>query len=416
MFHNKNNHGGGEVGRVCPFCALLCEDAISASGDVAKLPCALARRAYRPAAAALAPPMVGGKACSLEHACKEAGAMLRRARRPLLAGLDTDVAGIRAAVGLAQRCDGILDHMHGDAMSSYAALMREARWFSATMAELRQRADLLLCIGCDFSKAQPLLLQRVMQSGRKKKLLLLASSNIPPAARANSSATLRADLTPSEVPEAIDMIKLRLQSGSSQRDTGSKYAKLWGKYAAAMQQAEYVGVICKVTGGVTSRLAQMRAIMRLVELLNERNRAAIYSIVDGEGTMTAMQVGLWLTGFPLRVAYDHGVISHDPIRYASASLLRNREVDAMLWVSATANAPPPKHSGLPTIVLSRADRPPAGKADVYIPVATPGLSGNGVLFRGDSTVSLPLKAYSKPREQEAEVSQVLGMLTSQLES
>ena len=408
MPHNKNNHGGSEsVGRICPFCALLCEDAVG--GNLAKLPCAVARKGYQ-RGAAVAAPMVRGEECSIERACREAGALLRLARRPLLAGLDTDVAGVRAAVGLAQRCNGVLDHMHGDAMASYAALMREARWFSATLAELRQRADLLLCIGCDFDKTQPLLLQRLMKSGRKKKLMLLASGNVPAAARAGASSVLRPASAPSQVPEAIDMMLLGLKSGS-----GGKRDATWGRHVAALRQAEYVGVICKVSGSVTARLAQMRAVMGLVELLNEKGRAAIYSVTDGEGAMTAMQVGLWLTGFPLRVAYDNGTMRHDPVRYASANLLRNREVDAMLWISATAGAPPPAHPGVPAIALSRADRPPADGVEVHIPVATPGLGGSGVLFRGDSTVSLPLKAHHRPLGQELEVSQALGMLASQLE-
>ncbi|MGV0005147.1 MAG: hypothetical protein ACNYPG_00685 [Candidatus Porifericomitaceae bacterium WSBS_2022_MAG_OTU9] len=405
---NNPKTDSGKAKSICPFCALLCEDVVPASNSaLAKMPCITAQAGYYNDFDQALPAMVRGQPCSLEQAYLHAADILKKVKRPLLAGLDTDVAGIRAAVNLARQCDGILDHMHGDAISSYAAIMREARWFGMTLAELRQRADLVLCIGCDFSKTQPLLLHRIMAPGNKKKLLFIASKNIPSVATTANNRPVKADIATSEVPAAIAQISLYLRGLTAQRrSVGGKAVAFWKRYATAMRQANYVGIIFKPSGNTTERLTQIRAIMQLTELLNEHGRAAIYTVIDGAGTTTAMQTSLWLTGFPLRVAFSNGGIEHDPVRFATKQLLRNREVDALLWVASTSGAAVPAAPGLPKIVLSRADRRQKRNADVYIPVATPGIGGAGVLFRGDSVVALPLRPRSGAIKQP-EVAQVL---------
>ena len=44
----------------------------------------------------------------------------------MIAGLGTDVAGARAAIALAERLGGVVDHMHAAAVLRDLAVMREA--------------------------------------------------------------------------------------------------------------------------------------------------------------------------------------------------------------------------------------------------------------------------------------------------
>ena len=49
---------------------------------------------------------------ALDAAIAEAARLLGASRLPVIAGLGTDVAGARAAIALAQRLGGVVDHMH----------------------------------------------------------------------------------------------------------------------------------------------------------------------------------------------------------------------------------------------------------------------------------------------------------------
>ena len=94
---------------------------------------------------------------------------------------------------------------------------------------------------------------------------------------------------------------------------------------------------------------------------------------------------------PLRTSFAGGAPAHDPLLYATARLLREREVDALVWISTFRPQAPPV-TDLPTIVLAasplRFERPP----EVLIPVGTPGIDHAGEIFRTDGVVALPLAA------------------------
>ena len=55
-------------------------------------------------------PQVGGKDVSLDNAVAEAAKLIGKAALPLYGGLATDVEGMRAALSLAERSGGIVDH------------------------------------------------------------------------------------------------------------------------------------------------------------------------------------------------------------------------------------------------------------------------------------------------------------------
>src|SRR5262249_60339739 len=90
---------------------------------------------------------IDGRPVELQAACAEAARLLDQSRLPLIAGLGTDVAGARAAIRLAQRLGGVIDHMHSDALLRDLDVMRGASMMGTTAAEARLRADVLLLVG-----------------------------------------------------------------------------------------------------------------------------------------------------------------------------------------------------------------------------------------------------------------------------
>jgi len=107
---------------------------------------------------------IGGEPVRLEAAIAEAARLLGASRLPVIAGLGADIAGARAAVALADRIGGVVDHMHSDALLRDLAVMREAGAFMTTPNEARLRGDTLLLVGPGLMKAWPALEARLLQA------------------------------------------------------------------------------------------------------------------------------------------------------------------------------------------------------------------------------------------------------------
>ncbi|HUI97095.1 MAG TPA: formylmethanofuran dehydrogenase, partial [Xanthobacteraceae bacterium] len=98
---------------------------------------------------------IGGKPAALERALAEAARLLAASRCPLISGLGTDIAGARAAILLAERTGGIIDHMHSDALLRDLTVLREAGMMLTTPNEARRRADTLLLVGPSLEREAP---------------------------------------------------------------------------------------------------------------------------------------------------------------------------------------------------------------------------------------------------------------------
>src|SRR6185503_20766893 len=99
--------------------------------------------------------LIDGRPVTLDAAAAEAAKVLAASRLPVFAGLGTDIAGARAAIALAERIGGVIDHMHSDALLRDLVVMREAGAYVTTPNEARVRGDTLLLIGPRLIEAWP---------------------------------------------------------------------------------------------------------------------------------------------------------------------------------------------------------------------------------------------------------------------
>ena len=106
--------------------------------------------------------------------------------------------------------------------------------------------------------------------------------------------------------------------------------------------------------------------------------------------MNANQVSAWISGYPMRTSYARGYPEHDPYHFSTDSLLASGEADALLWVSSFNPERTPPQTSLPTVVFGHPDMRFAQEPTVFIPVGVPGADHNGIAFRSDNVVSLPL--------------------------
>src|SRR5579862_9757248 len=104
---------------------------------------------------------IGGCDVPLEQAIAASAALLRASRCAVIAGLGTDIAGAEAAVELARRIGGALDHKHAAAALHNLDVMREAGWIVTSMQQARALADLVLLVGPGLTRSWQVLAERM---------------------------------------------------------------------------------------------------------------------------------------------------------------------------------------------------------------------------------------------------------------
>lgn len=391
----------------CPFCGLACDDlrvAVSADGiEVLAHGCTTSAKAFaragRPAAQQ---PRIDGVPASLAEAAARAAELLSAARLPLLGGLATDVAGARSVLALADRVGAVTDHLGSAAKLRNLLVLQDAGWITTTLSEVRNRADLIVCVGTDVVSRFPRFFERVVWVAE-------AMFELDPAAR---EIVYLGEATRTDAGVAPDGRKPTLLPCENRRlgeVLGALRAVLAGRRVAAgevagvplaalvslaerMKQARY-GVAAWAAGDLDFAHAELavQALSELVRDLNQTTRFSGLALAGTDGDYTYNQVHTWQTGFPFRTSLATGHPVYDPYHFGTDRLLASGEADALLWLASLNPERPPPATAVPTIVLGHGAMQLPREPEVFIPVATPGVDDSGHFYRADKVVTLPLR-------------------------
>lgn len=389
----------------CPFCSLLCDDlSIRNNSDkltVERHGCAKALKNFErnePNVTAT----IHGKKVSIDDAIIHAASILGDSKQAMFAGSCTDVAGCRELMALAEKSGAIIDHVHGDGMKNNTLVLQNTGWIMTTLAELKNRADLVIFIGTDAIRHYPRFFERFIWNqsslaGLKKNArdIVYVGDDLNTKAGANpngSKATL-IKCTKKEINETIAVLRALFNKNNIQADNIAprKLASL-KKVVERIQNAQY-GVIVWDAAEFSAEDGDIciQTICELVKELNRHSRFAGLSLGGNNGGMSFMNVCSWQSGYPLRVSYNTGQPEYDPFTFSAKNILHKKMADALLWISSFDTSLPMPRTEVPTIVLSRPAKRIAHENEVYIPVGTPGIDHSGNLMRTDNVVSLPLK-------------------------
>lgn len=367
---------------VCPFCALLCDDLeVAVEGDrlaVASKGCARAIEAFaRPLPDDLRP-RLRGEPVELETALVRAAELLAAARLPLLGGLEADLAGLRAAVALAERTGGVLDPMTGEGTRAQLRAVERAGWVTGTLAEGRNRPDFVLLLSDGWRTTAPRLAERVLfpavrLDDRPRRLVQLGGA--PP----EEPAIEHLPCSAAELPDRIALLRALLRGRSIAAP------EPWRDLAAAIRAASYRLLVWSIGTLPEPTLLALHA-AALTRELNADGRAIGLPLAAAPGAVTARQLLLWQAGVPDPVSYADGAPDHDPQRWSAERLLEEGAADLFVWIDAFGTRPPPVTT-VPTVLVSRPGSPVPDTAEVRFPVATPGLDHPGDLYRTDPVVA-----------------------------
>jgi formylmethanofuran dehydrogenase subunit B len=410
---------------VCPFCALACDDlAVEAEGARLRV---LERGCPRSAEAFARPlddpaPRLAGRAASLDEATRRTAELLAASRLPVFGGLGTDTDGMRAVLRLAERTGGVVDHAGSPGLFANILAMQSRGWVTATLAEVRNRTDLLLFVGTDAAGLMPRFFERCVwprqalleEALTQRTVIYLGEAQDVEAATSPDGRP--ADIincAPDALGEVIGALRAMIAGRRLQaQEIGGIATRRLSDLAERLKSARYA-VIAWAAGELPGRHADLliASIAELIRSLSATTRCLGLPLAGPDNVIGANQVCGWQSGVPLRSSFVTGAPDYDPHRHATSRLLEEGEADLLIWTSSFGDLPPPECAA-PLILLGRTGDAPVRAPEVFIPVGTPGLDHAGSLYRTDGVVALPLR---KLRDAGLpSVAEVIGLIEQRL--
>ena len=303
---------------------------------------------------------VKGDATDAEGAIAAAAALLAAAHAPVFAGLNADVAAIRAAYRLAGTIGASLDTQ--GAAGTYADLGALARVgaMTTTPAEAHGRADVALVVG---TKADAAALVSALRGGKPVRGRAAGADRQVLAVGGASAEAL-----------ASDLALLRAYAKGHLKDESAL-----NDVARALYAAQY-GVVLYDPAELGELGVEM--LQGLVRDVNEVTRCFALSLGDSDQDRSVIQVAAWTTGQAPRTGFGRKVPEHDPWRFDAARQVSAGEADAALWLSSLPATRPDWLGAVPAIAIVGEGSPEAvpGTAEIVIAVGVPGASAGGVLW------------------------------------
>lgn len=347
-------------------------------------------------------PRIKGKEMSLDQAVSHVADLIRDSKQPVIAGMATDLNGVRSAMALADKSRATVDHMFSKASFRNILVLQDTGWMITTLTEVRNRVDLLLVVGSDIEVGFPRFFERMVwnkesmfgQDIESRQVVYLGkkpSGDASTSPKGKKSQVLACD--DSDLPEVLSVLRALVNGKLVQAEqVGGIALSDLADLAQQLKQAKY-SVVTWAAGMLDFDHAEV-SIQTLCEMIKDLNidtRSSGLPLGGGDGETTANQVSAWQAGFPMRTNFSRGYPDYDPYLSNTNRMLADDEVDTLLWISSFNIENTPPQSNAATIVLGRSGMKFKQEPEVFIPVGTPGIDHAGRAFRADGVVSVPLR-------------------------
>jgi formylmethanofuran dehydrogenase subunit B len=314
---------------------------------------------------------------SFESAVDAAAGVLAASRFPLIGGLETDVAGAVAALQLADRLGGAVDHAASGPLLRDVSVLRSVGLMSVNTGEARHRADTYLIVGDGPLAAWPELPDVLFAEGGThlsgvtpvRRVLMLSAR---PLGRGTPHGHAWSEHRLAELPLALAALRARVNGRPVA--AGIDLTKL-DSQAELLKAARY-GVAIWSPDEIDALGIEMLA--GLIKELNAETRWSGIS-VSGDASAHGASVACgWMTGFPLRTAFGRGFPEQDSWQFEARRLVESGEADAAVWIS-TFGAPRPDWLTVPTVLISDMAGPERRDGATFV-VGRPAVDHDAVLF------------------------------------
>jgi formylmethanofuran dehydrogenase subunit B len=409
----------------CTFCGCVCDDMNLTVDEEehritkAENACVLGRAWFKEHGIESRPfALIDGRESGTDEAIEAAAQVLASARYPVVYGLsDTTCEAQRQAVAIADMIGGTVDTTtsvcHGPSGMAFQGVGES----TATLGEIRNRADLLVFWGGNPAESHPRLFSRYavtpkgmyIPRGKKDRTVVLVDVRRTQSA---AVADIFIQVKPRRDFEVLwalrALVKGRRVDPSVEQVTGVPLATL-EDLASRMKSCRFGALLFGMGLTMTrGRHFNSGALLALASDLNEFTHF-VAKPVRGHGNVTgADNVVSWQTGFPFGVNFSRGYPRFNPGEYTTVDLLSRGEADAALILAADpgANFPQPAIEHLkriPVIVLDPKPTHTAKLAKVAITTATYGISVPGTVYRMDDVPITLRTALPSPYPSDEQV-------------
>jgi len=296
----------------------------------------------------------------------------------------------------------VVDNMNFTAARNNFLALQDSGWMNTTLAEVKNRCDLLLVVGTDLESFAPRFFERYLwvqeamflDDTNQREVIYLGKA--PSGIASTSPAGQQPKVVTCDnesLPEVVAVLRalVKGQPIRAEQVGGIAVSELQA-IADKLKAAKY-GVVTWAAGalGYTQGELTVQVLSEMIKDINRTTRCSGLPLAGKDGDQTANQACGWTTGYPARVRFARGYPEYDPYLYDTNLMLANGEADALVWVNAFNTKAVPPVSDLPTIVIGRSGMTFTQEPDVFIPVGTPGIDHAGHAYRTDNVVAIRLK-------------------------
>lgn len=403
----------GPLRATCAGCGCDCDDLELwvQGGRIERIEgaCPLGDRWFAERAAAQAPvARVDGVEADLPTALGVAAGVLTAARLPLVYGLgQSSCETQREAVAIAEAIGAVIDPAGGTLDGRTAAVVQTLGASTATLGEIRDRAEVVVVWRADPVTTHPRLLSRLGLDRSRDRRALVVVDSAPTATAAE--ADLFVELAGEEDLEALSVLRALVRGAPVERNNAPSLPwvsleQLAVRLGGCGHAAFLFGAGLAAAPGGDVRVMALQALLR--DLSGSLH--GVSAVLRREGNAAGAEAVLaWQTGYPGAVSFARGYPRGSADELSAPGLLARGEVDAALVVASDPleHLPAAAAAGLraiPTVTVDARDSVTADAARVALTTAAPGIHVLGTVHRLDDvpiTLRAPLQA-SRPAQEE----------------
>jgi formylmethanofuran dehydrogenase subunit B len=349
--------------------------------------------------------LVEGHESSLDAALDAAGAAVAGASRPLVyLAPDLSCEAQREGVALADLLRAVVDSVTSATVMRTILAAQERGRASATLGEIRNRADVLICWAVDPAVRYPRYWSRYapeprgthVPEGRRSRTVVAVDVG---DSRGPADADHRVAMAPAHEVAVLTALAAAADQDRDAfaRDPDEPVASLVGAFVEPLREARYVALLADAEpdpGAARRDPCRADGLIALAQAWNGPTRCALSLLRGGGNRSGADAVLTWQTGYPAAVDFARGYPRYGPHDGTAGALLERGDIDLVLLLGAVAGVPPAvsaRLSNVRTIVVGPcASAVPA--AAVAIDTGTVGIHHGGTAVRLDD-VPLPLEGW-----------------------
>jgi formylmethanofuran dehydrogenase subunit B len=417
----------------CLACGCLCDDirVVIDGGRIveAERACAIGRRWFLADRPDEGKPVVtiDGQPAELAQAIDRAAEILGSAKAPIVWGLtETTIEAVASALAIADRIGAVVDLAGGQKTASRLEAYQRVGQVSASLGEVRDRADVVVFWGVDPLKTHPRHWERYsvepqgrfIPEGRAGRFVIVVDSQ---PSETSHAADLFVKIDRTRQAEALEVLRALIRGIAIDPDHASQSAGIpffvLEELANRLKSARYGAMFFEPFSEPNDSISRtVESLLKLVRDLNEGRRFVALEMGSPGNAPGAASVLSWQAGAASSVDYSLGFPRHLPREATLQARLESGEVDAVLMVVGAEWANPGTQvlgriSQIPTILIGHGTIDQAGLS-VTFRTARPGLEGGGTVARVDGLMlSLrPAVASALPIDR-----QVLNAICERLE-